>query len=100
MQKAFSEAGEIDVLVNSAGFGVFGEFTDTDLDSELSLIDVNITALHMLTKLFLDGFVKRNSGYILNVASVAAFFPRAEVFVVLRVEGVCIKAFGSDWRGA
>ena len=74
-RRLFSEAGEIDVLVNSAGFGVFGEFTDTDLDSELSLIDVNITALHMLTKLFLDGFVKRNSGYILNVASVAAFFP-------------------------
>lgn len=73
--KLYEEAGEIDILVNSAGFGVFGEFTDTHLEAELSLIDVNITALHILTKLFLRRFAERNSGYILNVASVASFFP-------------------------
>lgn len=73
--KLCSEVGEIDVLVNSAGFGVFGEFDETALDAEIKLIDVNITALRILTKLYLQQFEKRNSGYILNVGSVASFFP-------------------------
>ncbi len=63
----------IDMLVNSAGYGIFGKFDRTDLKDELNMIDVNITALHILTKLFLRDFKKRNSGYILNVASVAGF---------------------------
>ena len=71
----FSAFPDIDILVNNAGFGVFGEFCETDLESELSLIDVNIKALHILTKLYLKKFRENNSGYILNVASSAAFFP-------------------------
>lgn len=63
----------VDVLVNNAGFGVFGAFDETDLDDELRMIDVNIKAVHMLTKLFLKDFKVRNSGYILNVASLAGF---------------------------
>ena len=63
----------IDILINNAGFGTFGEFTETSLDKELNMIDVNITAVHILTKLFLKDFVKRNTGYILNVSSSAAF---------------------------
>lgn len=63
----------IDLLVNNAGYGVFGRFDETDLEDELNMIDVNITALHILTKLFLRDFKKRNSGRILNVASVAGF---------------------------
>lgn len=63
----------IDILINNAGFGEFGEFIDTNLDKELSMINVNINAVHILTKLFLKDFVKRNSGYILNVSSSAAF---------------------------
>jgi len=65
----------IDILINNAGFGKFGEFTDIKLEDELSMIDVNINAVHILTKLFLKDFVKRDSGYILNVASSAAFEP-------------------------
>ena len=65
----------IDILINNAGFGKFGEFTDINLDEELNMIDVNINAVHILTKLFLKDFVKRDSGYILNVASSAAFEP-------------------------
>lgn len=65
----------IDVLVNNAGFGDFGEFTNTDLDKELNMIDVNVKAVHILTKLFLQDMVKRDSGYILNVASIAGFMP-------------------------
>lgn len=63
----------IDFLVNNAGFGVFGEFDKTELNDELDLINVNIRALHILTKLFLRDFKKRNRGIILNVASSAAF---------------------------
>ena len=65
----------IDILINNAGFGKFGEFVDIDLDDELNMVDVNINAVHILTKLFLKDFVKRDSGYILNVASSAAFEP-------------------------
>ena len=63
----------IDVLVNNAGFGLFGYFDSTDLERELEMINVNITAVHILTKLFLKDFFKRDSGYILNVASSAGF---------------------------
>ena len=64
---------DIDILINNAGFGLFGNFIDTDLDKELEMINVNVKAPHILTKLFLKDFVKRDSGYILNVASVAGF---------------------------
>lgn len=65
----------IDLLINNAGFGIFGEFSETDLDKEIQLINTNIMAVHVLTKLFLRDMKKRNSGYILNVASIAGFSP-------------------------
>lgn len=65
----------IDILINNAGFGQFGEFTETSLEKEINMINVNITAVHILTKLFLKDFVKKDSGYILNVSSTAAFEP-------------------------
>ena len=65
----------VDILVNNAGFGLYGSFCGTDLSRELEMIDVNITSLHILTKLFLQDFVKRDKGYILNVASSAGFMP-------------------------
>lgn len=65
----------IDILVNNAGFGICGEFLKTDLSRELDMIDLNIKALHALTKLFLRDFTAKNKGYILNVASSAAFMP-------------------------
>lgn len=65
----------IDILINNAGFGAFGMFTDVPLDRELNMIDLNVKGLHILTKLFLKDFEKRNTGYILNVASSAAFLP-------------------------
>ena len=66
---------QIDLLVNNAGFGVFGEFSKTDLEKEINLINTNITALHILTKLYLKDMIKRNSGHILNVASIAGMEP-------------------------
>ena len=66
---------DIDIVINNAGFGIFGKFTDIDLDRELNMIDLNIKAVHILTKLFLKDFKAKNKGYILNVASSAAFLP-------------------------
>ena len=71
----FRYAKETDILINNAGFGVFGEFVKTELDSEMKMLDTNVKALHILTKIFLKEFKEKNSGYILNVASLAAFFP-------------------------
>ena len=65
----------IETLINNAGFGDIGLFNKTSMDKELNMIDLNIKAVHILTKLFLDAFIKKDSGYILNVASSAAFQP-------------------------
>lgn len=65
----------VDILVNNAGFGLYGKFCVTELDRELDMIDVNIGAVHILTKLFLRDFSARDKGYILNVASIAGFMP-------------------------
>ena len=67
--------GKIDLLINNAGFGAFGKFTETGLDNELNMIDLNIVTYHILTKLFLQEFVKKDRGQILYVASSAAFEP-------------------------
>lgn len=65
----------IDILINNAGFGDSGNFTETSLDKEIEMIDLNIKAYHILTKLFLKDFTKRNYGRVLNVASIAGFMP-------------------------
>ena len=66
---------KIDILINNAGFGACGKFDEVDLNTELEMINTNIKAVHVLTKLFLKDMKKRNKGYILNVASAAAFQP-------------------------
>lgn len=66
---------DIDILINDAGFGAFGKFYETDLNNEIDMINTNVLAVHLLTKLFLRDMQKKNSGYILNVASLAAFGP-------------------------
>lgn len=65
----------VDVLINNAGFGVFGAFEESDLERELEMLDINIRATHMLTKLYLRDFLRRGEGMILNVSSSAAFLP-------------------------
>jgi short-subunit dehydrogenase len=66
---------KVDVLVNNAGFPVFGLFSETELEAELEMLQVNVVALTQLTKLFLKGMVERRYGRILNLASTAAFEP-------------------------
>lgn len=73
---ALSErAREADIFINNAGFGVFGELCETELSDELRMIETNVRAVHILTKLVAKKFKERGYGHILNVASLAAFFP-------------------------
>lgn len=65
----------IDILVNNAGFGDCGYFDKTNLDKELQMINTNIVAYHVLTKLYLKDMKEKNNGKILNVASIAGFMP-------------------------
>ena len=74
VKELFEKHPDIDLLVNCAGVGVFGEFDRTDLDREMEMIELNIVALHILTKLYYKEFVKKGSGKILNIASSAAYF--------------------------
>jgi len=64
---------EIDLLINNAGMGSYGEFIGTEIEEELQMIDINIVALTYLTKVYLKKMMERNSGGIINVASTAAF---------------------------
>lgn len=64
---------KIDLLINNAGFGLFGNFSDTPLEREMEMIDVNVRSVHILTKLFARKFLNDGSGRILNVASSAGF---------------------------
>lgn len=66
---------DIDILVNNAGFGLFGKFNDIELNKEIDMINLNVVALHSLCKLYLSDMIKRDSGRILNVSSIAGFMP-------------------------
>ena len=76
------KSDDIDILINNAGFGLFGTFDETDLSRELEMIDLNVTTYHILTKLFLKDFLKKETGYILNVCSSAGFMagPRLSTY--------------------
>ncbi len=72
----------IDIVINNAGFGLFGMTSKTDLQRELEMINLNIKAYHILTKLFLIDFMEKDKGYILNVCSSAGFLvgPRLNTY--------------------
>jgi short-subunit dehydrogenase len=63
----------VDILVNNAGFGLRGPYAELDLQQQLDMIQVNITAMAHLTRLLLPGMIQRNAGGVMNVASTAAF---------------------------
>jgi len=65
----------VQILVNNAGFGAYGPFTEADLAASLQMLQLNVVALTHLTRLFLPGMLERNFGGVLNVASIAAFQP-------------------------
>ncbi len=83
---------DIDILINNAGFGLFGNFYETDLNKELNMINVNIVAVHILTKLFLQDFIKKDKGYILNVASSAGFMAGPKLSTYYATKNYCLKS--------
>lgn len=74
-EKLHAENQDIDLLINNAGFGDCGDFSHTSLEKEINMINTNIVAYHILTKLYLIDMEKLNNGHILNVASIAGFMP-------------------------
>jgi short-subunit dehydrogenase len=72
---------QIDYLINNAGFGDFGMFAETDWNKEQQMINLNITCLTQFTKLYIQDMVKRGSGKIMNVASIASFQPGPKMAV-------------------
>ncbi len=66
---------KVDYLINNAGFGGLGKFSERELEQDLAMINLNISALTSLTHYFLQDFVKTNQGKILNVSSTASLMP-------------------------
>jgi short-subunit dehydrogenase len=93
----------VDYLVNNAGFGTAGRFETLELERELGEIDLNVTALVALTRLFLPAMVARGHGTIINVASTAAFqavpfmstYAATKAFVLSFTEGLAGELAGS-----
>lgn len=75
--KAFTDEHglAVDVLVNNAGFGARGAFADLELERQMEMVQVNVTALTELSRIYLPGMIARRRGGVLNVASTAAFQP-------------------------
>lgn len=70
-----SKSHRYEVLVNNAGFGIHGDFASTDIEQNIQLVNVQLTAALKLTKAVLPAMIERGSGKILNVASVYSFSP-------------------------
>ena len=65
----------VDVLVNNAGFGIYGDFASVPWEREKAMLDIDIITLTHMTKVFMQDMLKRGSGYILQVASIGAYQP-------------------------
>ena len=101
-----AEGTVVDVLVNNAGFGAQGLVAEIPLDRQLDMIQLNVTALTELTRLFLPGMLRRRRGGVLNVASTAAFQPgpymavyyATKAYVLSFTEALAEEAAGSGVR--
>lgn len=92
----------IDVLINNAGFGLFGSFVDTDWERESEMLHVHILTTTHLTKLLLEGMVKRGSGKILNMSSLAAFQPGPLMAIYYASKGYMLsfsEAIANELKG-
>ena len=92
----------IEILVNNAGFGVYGAFAGTDIGREREMIQVNVVAVTELTKGVLPGMLQRRTGKILNVASTAAFQPGPLMSVYYATKAYVLsfsEAIGNELAG-
>jgi len=93
----------VDALVNNAGFGSYGAFAETNLESELGMIQVNVTAVTHLTKLALPGMLQQGHGRIMNVASTAGFQPGPLMAVYYATKAYVIsfsEAIANELKGS
>lgn len=90
-KKLHKKVDNIDILINNAGFGDCGNFTKTSLEKEISMIKTNVIAYHILTKLYLIDMKARNSGKILNVASIAGFMPGPLMSTYYATKGYVVR---------
>lgn len=87
------------ILINNAGFGIYGLFSETDADRETQLIDLDVRAVHIMSKLYGDAFERQGGGYILNVGSLAGFMPgplmssyyAAKAYVIRHTQAVWLE---------
>ena len=89
----------LDIMINNAGFGELGAFAETKLKNDINMINVNIKAVHILTKAVLPGFIRRDRGYIMNVASSAGLLPGGPYIYLLCNQGLCNKPHYRNPRG-
>ena len=103
LAQAVADAGlQIEILVNNAGFGAFGEFVKTELRDTTEMLQLNVTALAELTRLFLPQMLARGRGRILNVGSVAGFVPgpyMSAYYASKAFVGSFSQALGEELRG-
>ena len=73
--RLIDESAPVDLLVNNAGFGTFGNFAELPIDKEVEEIELNVVALVRLTRAILPALIARRAGGVINIASIAAFQP-------------------------
>src|SRR5205809_8011791 len=91
----------VDILINNAGYGRFGEFAEIPLEESLGQIQLNVLALTALTRLFVGPMLERRSGKIMNVASTAGFQPGPLMAVYYATKADVIsfsEAFANDLK--
>ena len=97
--RKLSKRSDIHIFINNAGFGDIGDFEKTSMAKDISMINVNIRAMHILTKYMLRSFKKLNRGYIMNVASSAGLLPGGPYGNLLRYKKLCYKSYNLiKWR--
>lgn len=92
----------VDYLINNAGFGDFGLFAETNWEKQLEMINLNITCLTYLTRLFLPDMIKNKDGRILNIASTAAFQPGPTMSVYFATKAFVLsfsEAIANELKG-
>ena len=95
----------IDIMINNAGFGELGTFAETKLKNDINMINVNIKAVHILTKAVLPGFIQRDRGYIMNVASSAGLLPGGVAFrcaahaALFRIRSASVRRYRNVYPG-
>jgi hypothetical protein len=98
-----NQGKSIDILVNNAGVGEYGPFADAEWKKQNEMIQLNVTALIHMTKLFLQPMLERKAGKILNVASIAAFNPGPSMAVYHATKAAVLffsEALTSELKGS